>query len=370
MRHYESDMLRKLSENNETVRVGAATVLVKPSPSEPRPGYVDRMLWEQIKNIPWELVVEEEKNRTKDIAKAVQKMRDTSGGFNENINSVEIHTKYEELNADGNTVGLWRYYPRQSQNRKDRSALVFIHGGGWISGSVYTVENSCRYIAEKADAVVFSVDYSLAPEKPYPNGLNDCYCALCHVAEHAAEYGIDPNRIAICGDSAGGNLTAALALMARDKGFPKVALQVLIYPVVMFGDKLPEDYAWSVDLLGIAPEQEKQVTPLAQLGRPDPVEQDFMFIVYHGESGVPEDPYMSPAFAKSHEGLPPALLISGEFDGLRLHTEYYAGLLTKAGVPNKCIRYRGLSHAFVDFIGILPQAEDLCNEIADAVLKM
>ena len=369
MRHYSDEMLEAVNKNTELIQDGPLWVIVKPSVTEPRPGYVDRILWERLKGTTWGEEGQAERSRMTDPADVVRNMRENAGVFNENINSVEIHTKYEEISVKGNTVGLWRYYPRRSQGRTDRPALIFFHGGGWVGGSVYSVENACRYLAEKADAVIFNVDYSLAPEKPYPNGVNDNYGALCHVYEHAAGYGIDPQKIAICGDSAGGNYAAVTAMLARDKGYPHVALQVMLYPATMMGDKLPEGYRWDTDLLNIAPEQRRQLDPLVQLGRPVPAEEDFIFRMY-GAGASAQDPYISPALAESHAGLPPALVLSGEFDGLRLQAEFYAGQLSRAGVPVRCVRYRGLTHAFLNDLGFLPQAEDACNEIAAAILEM
>ncbi len=367
MRHYTEDALRIIHQNTETVDVAGVPVVVKPSPNEPRKGYADLSLWEEIQNSPWARNAGEKQGPPPAPAEFAEMMRANMGGFNENINSVEIHTRFEELDASGNAVGLWRYYTRRSEKRTDRPALVHFHGGGWIGGSVYVVENFCRYMAELTDAVVFSVDYSLAPEKPYPNGLNDNYSALCHIATHAAEYGIDPNRIAVSGDSAGGNYAAAVSLMARDKGFPKLALQVLIYPALLRGDKLPEGYVWKESMLGASQEQFDTLRPLMQLGRPMPIRDDFGFQLYAGVDCDTNDPYISPMLAPSHGELPRALLFAGEFDGLRIQTEFYASLLQKAGVPVRCIRYRGLAHAFIDKIGFCPQTEDMCREIAAAM---
>ncbi len=372
MRRYSEKIIPEMNAAAVTIAENGLPIVLKPSPTEPRQGFIDRTLWEQVKDSFWmrQGSAPVELKAKPPVAEIVAAMRDGMGGFNENLNSVEIYTKYEELSAGGNTVGLWRYYTRKSQHKIGRPALVYYHGGGWNGGTVYAVENACRFIAEKADAVVFSVDYSLAPEKPYPNAVKDCYAAVCHVYAHAAEYGIDRDRIAVGGDSAGGNLAAVTALMARDKQYPHIALQMLLYPAVLRGDTLPADYAWSVDMLGMADEQKKALFPLTQLGKPEPAETDFNYQLYCHNHEDPCDPYISPAMAAAHTDLPRALLLSGEFDGLRIQTEYYGKLLKNAGVPVRTVRYRGLSHAIVDMLGILPQAEDICLEMANAMLEM
>lgn len=230
---------------------------------------------------------------------------------------------------------MWRYYPRKSQNNTKRPALVFFHGGGWIGGSVYTVENFCKYITELADAVVFNVDYSLAPEKPYPNGLNDNYYAVKHVFDHAEAYGIDPKKICVGGDSAGGNYTAAVCLKARDEGTPKIAMQVLIYPCVIMSDAHVDGYEWREDFFEVSEEQKDIIKNFLTLGRP----------------AKDEDNLFTGAYVTS----------------LRVQTEFYAKKLKDAGVDTICFRYKGMTHAFIDKLGHVPQAEDLCIEIANAM---
>ena len=180
----------------------------------------------------------------------ISTIRDSMGFPNYNLNTVEIYTKFETITDSGNEVELWRYYPRNLDRNKNNKALVFFHGGGWIGGTTYVVENFCKLIAEKANCVVFNIDYSLAPEKPYPNGLNDNYYAVKHIYDNAEKYRIDKSKIAVAGDSAGGNYTAAISLKARDEErYPyDCALQVLIYPAVAIGNACVQGYKWSGDM--------------------------------------------------------------------------------------------------------------------------
>lgn len=297
-------------------------------------------------------------------------IRDGMGFANYNLNTVEIYTKFETITDSGNEVGVWRYYPRHIEKTKNKPALVFIHGGGWIGGTTYVVENFCKLIAEKANCVVFNIDYSLAPEKQYPNGLNDNYYAIKHIYDNASMYGVDKNKIAVGGDSAGGNYAAAVSLKARDEKIPMIALQVLIYPAVALGDASVPGYKWSEDMIKIAPEFEEKVKPLIGLGRPSSDFSDPMLKGYLPSPDLVNDPYVSPMVAKSHSNLPKAILVGAEFDGLRIQTEFYAKQLQDAGVNVTCYRYKGMTHAFIDKLGFVPQAEDLANIISDAIKNL
>lgn len=358
MRQYGYELVEALQSQQTATDCNGGPVIIKANPEEERSGCLD----------PREIGAQKDGYRYDAELAAVnplQAVRDSMGFPSRNLNTVETHTRYECLNFDGNEVGLWRYYPRKPERKKGRPCLIYLHGGGWIGGSVYTLEHQCRLIAELADAVVFNVDYSLAPEKKFPHGFNDCFNALKHIFNHADDYGIDSTRITVAGDSAGGNLTAAVALKDRDLGTHMVALQVLIYPCVTFVSEGIEGYKWDANEFQISDEQRAMIEPMLGLGRPrdDGKEMNDMYLDSPTDL---KNPYVSPAFADSH-GLPPAICIGAEFDGLRIQTEFYARKLAAAGVSVKTIRYKGCTHAFFDKLGFVPQAEDVCIEISHAM---
>jgi acetyl esterase len=370
MRKYDSSAIEKLQKETSVIENNGIEIIVKPSPGEGRPGYLDPVEL-SIMESHWAGRVEEEAPAAPPPMEVLLPViRDSMGFPNYNLNTVEIHTKYEELTGSGNTVGLWRYYPRKSEKNPKRPAFVFFHGGGWIGGSVYTVENFCRLLAELADAVVFNVDYSLAPEKPYPNGLKDNYHAVKHIYDNAEAYGIDSDKICVGGDSAGGNYAAAVSLKARDEGTPKIAMQVLIYPAVTMADAKVEGYEWSEDFFEMAEEQKHILKGCINLGRPGKFEGNLFLGAYIRDEKDIYNPYVSPMLAASHAGLPKAILAGAEFDGLRIHTEFYAKQLIDAGVDTTVFRYKGMTHAFIDKLGHVAQAEDLCIEIAEAMKKL
>lgn len=370
MRKYDNSAIEKLQNETSIIENNGIKIILKPSPGEDRPGYIDPMELSIMKN-HWAGNLEEEKPTSPPPMEVfIPMMRDSMGFPNYNLNTVEIHTKYEEITDSGNTVGLWRYYPRKSETHQKRPALVFFHGGGWIGGSVYTVENFCKLLAEITDAVVFNVDYSLAPEKPYPNGLNDNYYAVKHVYDNAEAYGIDPNKICIGGDSAGGNYTAAVCLKARDEGTPKIAMQVLIYPAIALADVSVDGYEWREDFFEMSEEHNDIIKGCLGLGKPGKFEDDPVTVAYISDKKNIYDPYVSPMLAKSHAGLPKTILIGAEFDGLRVQTEFYAKQLVDAGVDTTVFRYKGMTHAFIDKLGHTAQTEDLCIEIAKAMKEL
>lgn len=384
MRKYPEKYLEILKNEIMEIENNGVKIILKPSPGEKREGYLDPCEksimeghWASKTSNDKEVIEEGEGNLGTELERQasspdmiISMMRDSMGFPNYNLNTVEIYTKFETITDSGNEVGLWRYYPRNIEKTKNKQALVFIHGGGWIGGTTYVVENFCKLIAEKANCVVFNIDYSLAPEKPYPNGLNDNYYAVKHIYNNADKYGIDKNKIAVAGDSAGGNYTAAVSLKARDEEIPMIALQVLIYPAVAIGDASASEYSWSEDMIKIAPELEEKVRPLIGLGRPSKDFTDPILSSYLSSFDLVNDPYVSPMVAKSHSNLPKAILVGAEFDGLRIQTEFYAKQLQDAGVNVTCYRYKGMTHAFIDKLGFVPQAEDLASIIADSIIKL
>jgi acetyl esterase len=227
--------------------------------------------------------------------------------------------------------------------------LLYIHGGGWVIGDLDTHDSACRAIANAVPAVVVSLDYRLAPEHKFPSAVDDCYAALCWVAENALKIGGDPVRLAVGGDSAGGNLGAAVALLARDRGKPKVGFQLLVYP---------------------ATDARMQSRSITENGEGYFLTAGMMKWFWghylYGPTDV-LDPRVSPALAPSHEGLPPAYVITAEYDPLRDEGEEYARMLIAAGVPTTLRRYDGLIHGFFTMTEVFPQAREAIRDAAAAM---
>jgi acetyl esterase/lipase len=234
-------------------------------------------------------------------------------------------------------------------NRSDGGLVLYLHGGGMILGSVPLYDPLLRHLSSRSGTAMLAVDYRLAPEHPHPTPVEDCYAALRWAAEHAEELGFDPARLAVAGDSAGGGLAAATALLARDRGGPALVQQVLIYP--MLDDRnttppaeVPELLMWSYD--------DNATGWGALLG--DAV----------GTDDVP--PYAAPARAEDLAGLPPAYLLVGDMDIFRDEDITYASRLSAAGVPVEFHLIPGAPHAF----DLLAAAATISRRAYDAEVRV
>jgi len=239
------------------------------------------------------------------------------------------------------------YRPSLAQ---DLPALMYFHGGGFVICDLDTHDRACRMLANASGCVVVSVHYRLAPEHKFPAAVEDAYTATRYVADHASEFGIDPGRIAVGGDSAGGNLATVVAMMARDRGGPALKFQLLIYPVTDFtahATQSERDYGQGYFL--------------------DVELMDWFADQYFAAEADRHLPYGSPAKASDVRGLPSALIITGECDPLRDQGEAYADQLRSAGVPVVLRRYDGMIHPFVSLAGIVDAGREAIKESAAAL---
>ena len=216
--------------------------------------------------------------------------------------------------------------------------LVYFHGGGWVFGSLETHDALCRIVAHEAGCLVAAIDYRLAPEHPFPAGIEDCADAVAWLAENAGTVGGDASRLAVGGDSAGGNLAAAISQIARDRGGPSIAFQWLIYPATDFtadNDSLRVNGDGYLLTRAAIRWTEKQ---------------------YLSSAEDRTDPRASPGLAADLSGLPPALVQTAEYDPLRDEGKAYANALTAAGVAVEYIRYDGTIHGFMRMGAIVDRA--------------
>ncbi len=229
--------------------------------------------------------------------------------------------------------------------------LVFYHGGGWVIGDLYTHDGICRSIVNAAGCAVASVDYRLAPEFKYPVPVEDSYGGLLWVVANATRLGLDSARIAVGGDSAGGNLAAVMALLARDRRGPRLLLQILVYPVTN------HDF-------GTASYRENGTGFVLTT---DDMRWFWRHYLSREEQGREMTAY--PIHAKSLADLPPALVITAGCDPLRDEGDAYAARLRDAGVAVTLTPYPGMFHGFLRMTRILDQSRVLLDEIAGALKK-
>jgi acetyl esterase len=234
------------------------------------------------------------------------------------------------LPGSGDELLATAYRPDTTPNGP---ALIFMHGGGWVSGSRITHDPICRALARMSGVQLVSLEYRLAPEHPFPAAVDDCWDATQFLIEHASEFALDPNRIGVGGDSAGGNLAAVIARRARDSGLP-LACQYLVYPVLSAG-RDTESYQQFAAGYGLTHE-----------------DMEWFWSLYLAGTGQHDHPEVSPLAATDLAGLAPATIISAECDVLRDQDELYALRLAQAGVPTTLWRAPQMVHGFLRYLGV------------------
>jgi acetyl esterase len=232
----------------------------------------------------------------------------------------------------------------------DLPVVVFYHGGGWVIGDLDSHDATARAIAGGVGAVVVAVDYRLAPEHPYPAAVDDAFAALKWVSEHAAELGADPSRLAVAGDSAGGNLAAVVSQLARDAGGPPVKFQLLWYPATTLDFALPS----------MTENADAPVLSAADTFA-------FLELYLKGHDADARPATLAPANAESLAGLPPAYIATAQYDPIRDDGVRYAELLRAAGVPVELHNAETLVHGYVSFGIAVPAAAEAVAKALEAV---
>jgi acetyl esterase/lipase len=361
VRKYSELLIKKITENTRSLSVNGIDVEVKEIPDGVVPDTIDPRLLQEVEI----MYQRSESSRNKEQAPpSIEEIRTMMGGFNHNLNTVEIYTRYVEVSTSYGQVPIWMYYPRKMKGK--RPALLYVHGGAFFGGSIFAVENQCRLIAERANCVVCNIDYSLAPESAYPIPCTQVYDCLSYLHVNAEAYNIDSSEIYMAGDSAGGNITAVSAQMDRDKNTNYLKGQILIYAKLTFTNNLLEGYTRDLSVFKLSEEQKKYLPMITEIGSDESNAGDEQVYV-QGKYDI-TNPYISPAFGEKAD-LPKTLFLQAEYDGLRLEGEFYAKQLLEAGVSIKMVRYRGVTHGFFDKLGILPQTEDVVDEIVEFMIK-
>lgn len=272
--------------------------------------------------------------------------REQFAGLNEFTESESVHrTRDLEIEGPDGSLTVRTYKPTEAD---DLPVVVFLHGGGFVLGDLDSHDNVCSALANRAKALVLSVDYRLAPEHPFPAALEDSYAALEWAERYAGDLGGDPERLAVGGDSAGGNLTAGLTLLASDRDGPEIDHQLLIYPAVgaSVGSQ-PASYAENSEGYFLeADDMEWFQRSYVQ----DPIHA--------------RNEYAAPLLARDLSGLPPASVVTAGFDPLRDEGIEYAQRLAEDGVAVTHRNYEAMIHGFLSMTGIVSQADACLDELA------
>ena len=250
------------------------------------------------------------------------------------------------FSGDGGDVPIRYYRPHGSKPKDALPVMVFYHGGGWVIGDLDTHDVVCRTLSNAGKFAVISVDYRMGPEHKFPAAVDDCFAALRWVAGGAGGRAIDPHRIAVCGDSAGGNLAAVMAIMAREENGPALAFQGLIYPATNLHCDTESHVEFGEGHL---------LTAKSQVWFHDQ---------YLRSAADKDDWRVSPLKHPDLSNLPPALVVTAGYDPLRDEGEAYADRLEEAGVPSECSCYEGQIHGFVTMGKVIDEAASALGEIA------
>ncbi len=259
--------------------------------------------------------------------------------------------KIEDRTIDGphGPIPIRIYTP---EGPEPKGIFVYFHGGGWVLGSIEQDLQLCCELANASGAIVIAVEYRLAPEYRFPIPFDDCYAATRWAVENAVSLGGDPARVAIGGNSAGGNLAAAVAIAARDRGEFSLAFQVPTYPITNDNFNTPS-YLENGEGYGLTREGMR-----------------WFWKLYLAREEDARSPYVSPLRCEDLTGLPPALIITAQYDVLRDEGEEYAHRLKEAAVPVTLTRYDGIFHGFFKYTHLFKQSRQAMRQVADALKEV
>lgn len=361
MNKCDFELVKKILESGEVLNTGEQEITVKPLPDSDKTGVMDQREF-FIRSAIFAF------QKSMPVSFSVQGMRQVTKTYCLDMCSKKIIEDSFDLDVNGRNVKVFSYVTADGASSR-LPAMIYVHGGSFIASKAEFYKEPCRYVAENLGCRVFNIDFSLAPENMYPAAIEDICAALGYIYGNADALNVEKDKIGMFGDSAGCNLV--LAAILDNKSEAKVSYAGLFYPCVDLysQDKL---YDWNIDMFDIADEQKELILSRLQLGRADGEgNNDLMGAILQAYAGARYDeikcyPDVSPIYADLSI-MPSTGVFTAEYDGLRVQAEYYSRLLDKAGVPNKHIRYRGVSHAFLDYFGVLPQAQaallEMCGQV-------
>lgn len=345
------DCLLRLKQDTVLTQKDNLSIRIKPIPDDVRTGVPDPRVLLAEKNQKPSVQPKDDLHPT---MAEVQAIRDWMGCSNDDL-SHGVSTEHRLLDTDSGTIPALFYNPGGNANRP---VTVYFHGGGFFGGTTRVVENACKLLAERSGALVVSVDYALAPEHRFPEGLMQCWQAVNWVHAHAGELGVNPDRLAVMGDSAGGNLAVGCCMLDQKA---IIKMQILLYPCVLINlakaDWDEADYT-----------MDSHYQPLLRgmvhsIGDSIPLLQS----VYLDEPDKVDHPLVSPLLANSLASMPTTMIVAAEFDYLRQQNEQFALRLSEDKVDTILYLYKGMGHSFFEHTGEFPQAEDCTNEAAEAI---
>lgn len=358
MRFYDKALVDAIRAKQYTKTIDGVEVLFKPVPDAP-PAHLDP----RLRNI-----IEKKKSMFAGRAKSGWRLsneRYRPDKVTYDLTETEVECTEQLISIRGDhMIDLYIY--RTPNAKPGRPILVYLHGGGFTAGDIHLFGCQMKYIAEQSGAVVLFPEYRLAPECPFPGPIEDAWGTVQWAYAHAAELGADPSRLMVAGDSAGGSLTNACVLLDQNGIIRKI---MDIYPSWDSSDyRTQTAYTWSYDAYEVVEEdRELAYSRIDRIkGSIDHPAHSLGNLYLQGKT-TPEDPLVSAIFASDEQlrRFPETVIVSAEYDYLRLGSDYAVRRLTQLGVPCRSIRYCGTDHGFLDMIGTIVQSEELCLTIAD-----
>jgi acetyl esterase/lipase len=348
MKHYDSSLINALQTNIIQDVSFSCPIIIKSIPLSTKQGLDPREKELALKTIA---------SRTNQEI-SISSIRNNFGYENDDISSSSLKEKTLHFKYDNLSFEVIKTSPKTI---KVLPSLIYIHGGSFFCGKASYYQNICRFLAEKLNVVVFNINYALAPEFPYPIGLNQCRYFTSYLIKHHRKYHINPHHIILCGDSSGGNFASVIANEMKEQ----ILLQVLYYPAVYFDLTKPLK-EWDLKSYDIPQDEKDLIEPRLILGRADGKSNltlsKMILNIYLQHHENPLDESIS-SYYGSLNNVCKTLIFTAEYDGLRIIDEMYAGKLYQQNKNVTLIRYRGIHHAFLEKIGYFPQAEDSIIEI-------
>lgn len=323
-------------------------IKTKPIPDDKRIGVPDPRVFKNMARQQPYPEIRDDNHPTMD---EIQATRNWMGCENSDL-SKNVKTKKQLIQTDSGVIPVTFYDPGGDGNR---AATLYFHGGGFFGGSTKIVENGCKLLAERSGSLVVSVDYALAPEHKFPSGLMQCWHMVNWVHKHAENLFIDSEKIAVMGDSAGGNMAIGCSMLDKNS---IIKFQVLLYPSVLL-DVTKSNWSW--DQYQIHPEYSDLLHSLINSigGSIDQVNA-----IYFNHPDEMGNPLASPLLSDSLSKMPTTMIVAAEFDYLRQQNEQFALRLSEDNVDTVLYLYKGMPHGFIDYIGEFPQTEDCIDEAA------
>ncbi|MGN1343773.1 MAG: alpha/beta hydrolase [Traorella sp.] len=363
-RKYDLHLLDLLKQREIKKDYMGAELRIKRVPDCDEEGCMDTRLYEDSKKMMRLLTFMPSKMMKMDTSeKGLANLRETFNGI-KSIPVVEENITCKQLSVkadDGYDIPLYLY--TQVKTTDTLPVLFYIHGGGFFGGHHGVVEESLRLMCEKFAFPIFSIDYRLAPENPYPIGHKDCYTALKWVYEHADELNINKNAIFVAGDSAGGNLAQYCSTRDQEENGSIVKGQMLLYPTLNMLGIEDKYFHWSIDHYQMTKKQRRALTKMLMMfgGMTNGMEAILKTDDIHND-------YLNP-YTKDPKKNPPTFISVGEHDYLKVESIAYAAKLHDANIPVETVIYNGMGHAYFDNTGVYPQCEDCIEEMGNFMLK-